>query len=70
MPRSQTALCLLASMDPLVLSRLSRALLALVQSLAKSINVLVLLLPEVTAVGDVGRDIFKGGFPLINAGLG
>ena len=53
MPRSQTALCLLVSTDPLVLSRLSRALLALVQSSAKSIEVLVLLLPEMAAIGEM-----------------
>ena len=53
MPRSQTALCLLASMDPLVLSRLSRVLLALVQSSVKSIEGLVLSLPETAAIGEM-----------------
>ena len=51
MPRSQTALHLLASIDPLVLSRSLRALLALAQSSAKSIETLVLLLPEMAAIG-------------------
>ena len=41
------------SIDPLVLSRLLRALLALVQSSAKSIEVLVLLLPEMAAIGEM-----------------
>ena len=53
MPSSQTALCLLASMDPLLLSRSSRALLALVQSSAKSTRGLRLPLPETVAVGEM-----------------
>ena len=40
-------------MDPLVLSRSLRALLALVQSSAKSIEVLVLLLPEMAAIREM-----------------
>ena len=53
MPRSQMALHLLASMDPLVFSRSSRALLVLVQSSAKSIKGLMLLPPEVAAIGEM-----------------
>ena len=52
-PRSQRALHLLVSIDPLVLSRSLRALLTLVQSSAKSIKVLVLLLPEMAAIGEM-----------------
>ena len=53
MPRSQTALCLLASIVPLVLSRLSRALLALAWGSAKSIKGLTLLLLETAAIGEM-----------------
>ena len=53
MPSSQTALHLLASMDPLVLSRSSRALLPLVQSSARSIKGLTLLLLEMAAIGEM-----------------
>ena len=57
MPRSQTALHLLVSIDPLVLSRSLRALLALVQSSAKSIEVLVLSLLEMAAIGEIWAGI-------------
>ena len=53
MPSSQTALCLLASMDPLVLSRSSRALLALVWSSTRSTEGLTLLLLEMAAIGEM-----------------
>ena len=53
MPSTQTALCLLVSMDPLVLSRSLRALLVLVWSSAKSIKVLVLSLPETAAIAEM-----------------
>ena len=53
MPSSQTALHLLASMDPLVLSRSLRALLALVWSSARSIKGLTLLLLETAAIGEI-----------------
>ena len=53
MPSFQTALCLLASMDPLVFSRSSRALLALVQTSARSLEGLMLLLLETAAIGEM-----------------
>ena len=53
MPSSQTALYLLVSMDPLVLIRSSRALLALVQSSTRSTKGLTLLLLETTAIGEM-----------------
>ena len=53
MPSSQTVLHLLASMDPLVLSRSSRALLALVQSSTRSTKGLMLLLLEMAAIGEM-----------------
>ena len=52
-PSSQTALHLLTSMDPLVLCRSLRALLALVQSSARSIEGLMLLLLEMAAIGEI-----------------
>ena len=62
MPSSQTALHLLASMDPLVLSRSSRALLALVWSSVRSTEGLMLLLLETAAIGEmlVGMSSRKG----------
>ena len=53
MPSSQTALHLLVSMDPLVFSRALRALLALVQSSARSTKGLMLLLLEMSAIGEM-----------------
>ena len=53
MPSSQTALHLLASMEPLVLSSSSRALLALVWSSTKSTRGLMLPLPEPAAMGEM-----------------
>ena len=53
MPSCHTALCLLASMDPLVLSRSSRALLALVRSSNRSTEGLTLLLLETAAIGEI-----------------
>ena len=53
MSRSQTALHLLASIYPLVLSRSARALLVLAQSSAKSIEALVLSLPQMSAIGEM-----------------
>ena len=50
---SQAALCLLSSVDPLVLSRSSRALLALVQSSARPTEGLMLLLLETAAIGEM-----------------
>ena len=50
MPSSQTALCLLASMDPFVFSRSSRALFALAQTSTKSTKGLMLLVLEMAAI--------------------
>ena len=52
-PSSQTALHLRVSMDPLVFSRSSRALLALVRSSARSVKGLTLLLLEMAAIGEM-----------------
>ena len=63
MPSSQTALHLLVSMDPLVLSRSSKAWLALVQSSVKSHWGADAPAPRNSSDwGDVGGDIFYGGF--------
>ena len=65
MPSSQTALCLLASMDPLVFSRSSRALLAFIWSSARSTGgTNASASGNGSNWGDVARDV------LLNAHLG
>ena len=53
MPSSQTTFCLQASMDDLVASHSSRALLAFSQSWSMSVGRVMLLDPGVTAMGEM-----------------
>ena len=53
MPSSQTAIHLLASMDPLVFSRSLKALSVLVQSSVRSTEGLTLPLLETAAIGEM-----------------